>query len=118
VNSVPADQGDVRPIETVTAYRGVYWNAGPDLNAVIGHAAADRLRFDERDGAGFGDRTESRPAPASRVPSSARDSIAARRRCGAWRSANSRPRGAHAAARSPAAAAPPRPRRRPRRDRV
>ncbi|MEY4374870.1 MAG: hypothetical protein RL760_1037 [Candidatus Eisenbacteria bacterium] len=53
VNNVPADQGEVRPIESVTAYRGVYWNAGPDLNRVIGTAAADRLKFQERDGAGF-----------------------------------------------------------------
>ena len=67
VNSVPADQGDVRPIETVTAYRGVYWNAGPDLNAVIGHAAADRLRFDERDGAGFAIAPNRGPASESRA---------------------------------------------------
>ena len=67
VNSVPADQGEVRPIETVTAYRGVYWNAGPDLNAVIGHAAADRLRFDERDGAGFAIAPNRGPASESRA---------------------------------------------------
>ncbi len=50
VNNVPDSQGDMRPIDRVASYRGVYWNAGPDLISVLGAPAADRLRIDERDG--------------------------------------------------------------------
>ncbi len=50
VNNVPDSQGEMRPIDRVASYRGVYWNAGPDLIDVLGTPAADRLRVAERDG--------------------------------------------------------------------
>lgn len=50
VNSVPDAEGGMQPIERTASYRGVYWNAGPDLREVLGTAAADRLRITERDG--------------------------------------------------------------------
>ncbi|MFM8559002.1 MAG: DUF6600 domain-containing protein, partial [bacterium] len=50
-SSVPASAGEMKPLDAVASYRGVSWNAGPDLNAVLGAAAADRLRASERDGA-------------------------------------------------------------------
>lgn len=62
VNSVPDDGSEIRPIDRVASYRGVYWNAGPDLGDVLGAAAADRLRLDQRDGAA--------PALAPRGPAS------------------------------------------------
>ena len=51
VNSVPDDGSEVRPIDRVASYRGVHWNAGPDLTEVLGATAADRLRLAERDAA-------------------------------------------------------------------
>jgi hypothetical protein len=50
VNAVPDNGQDMQPIERVASYRGVHWNAGPDLGDVLGTAAADRLRGQERDG--------------------------------------------------------------------
>ncbi len=50
VSSVPDNGQDMQPIERVASYHGVNWNAGPDLGEVLGTAAADRLRLDERDG--------------------------------------------------------------------
>ena len=50
VNAVPDDGSDMRPIDRVVSYHGVHWNAGPDLAEVLGIAAADRLRLEERDG--------------------------------------------------------------------
>lgn len=52
-STVPAGAGDMKPLDAVASYRGVSWNAGPDLNAVLGTAAADRLRANERDGQGL-----------------------------------------------------------------
>ncbi|MCE9627892.1 MAG: hypothetical protein K8R56_08250, partial [Candidatus Eisenbacteria bacterium] len=53
MRSVPVSSGELLPIEGVASYRGVSWNAGPDLKAVLGQGAAERLRLDERDGAGL-----------------------------------------------------------------
>ena len=50
VNGVPDDGGEIRPIDRVASYRGVNWNAGPELTEILGAPAADRLRLDERDG--------------------------------------------------------------------
>ncbi len=47
VNSVPDDGSEVRPIDRVATYRGVNWNAGPDLTTVLGETAAERLRLSE-----------------------------------------------------------------------
>lgn len=49
VSSVPVADADMRPIDRVASYRGVYWNAGPDLGEVLGTSAAERLRMTERD---------------------------------------------------------------------
>lgn len=49
VSSVPADAGEIQPIERVASYRNVNWNAGPDLGEVLGTAAADRLRLESHD---------------------------------------------------------------------
>ncbi|MEQ1831756.1 MAG: DUF6600 domain-containing protein, partial [Candidatus Eisenbacteria bacterium] len=49
VNSVPVTDTDMTPIDRVASYRGVYWNAGPDLGEVLGTPAAERLRLTERD---------------------------------------------------------------------
>jgi hypothetical protein len=48
VNSVPVAEGDMQPIERTASYHGVYWNAGPDLNQVLGVGAVDRLRLSEQ----------------------------------------------------------------------
>ena len=66
VNSVPDDGSELRPIDRVASYRGVNWNAGPDLTEVLGAPAADRLRIDERDG------TSTAPAPPRGLSSEAR----------------------------------------------
>lgn len=50
MSSVPVEAGELKPIESVASYRGVSWNAGPDLRAVLGQGAAERLRLEERDG--------------------------------------------------------------------
>ena len=57
VNAVPDDGSDIHPIGRVSSYHGVSWNAGPELGDVLGTAAADRVRLDERDG------TAATPAP-------------------------------------------------------
>lgn len=49
VNSVPVSDAEMTPIDRVASYRGVYWNAGPDLGEVLGTPAAERLRITERD---------------------------------------------------------------------
>src|SRR5262249_20418573 len=50
VRTLPDDGSTLRPIERTSSYQGAYFNTGPDLSEVLGSAAADRLRLDERDG--------------------------------------------------------------------
>src|SRR5262245_65707016 len=50
VRSVPDNGSPLQPIDRTTSYMGVYYNTGPDVSEVLGVAAADRLRIDERDG--------------------------------------------------------------------
>jgi len=50
IKTLPDDGSPLTPIENNTSYLGVYYNTGPDLGEVMGVAAADRLRMDERDG--------------------------------------------------------------------
>jgi epoxyqueuosine reductase len=50
VRAIPDDGSTLRPIDRTTSYLGVYYNAGPDVSEVLGPAAADQLRIDERDG--------------------------------------------------------------------
>ena len=52
VNALPDDATEIQPIERIASYRGVHWNAGPDLGEVLGTAASERLRLDEREGGG------------------------------------------------------------------
>ena len=66
VNSVPDDGGEVRSIDRVASYRGVNWNAGPDLTEVLGTPAAEKLRLDEREG------TATPPAPPKGLSSETR----------------------------------------------
>jgi len=63
VSTLPEDGSPLQPIERVSSYQGVYFNSGPDLGEVLGAAAADRLRLDERDG------RASVPAPPRRFTS-------------------------------------------------
>lgn len=49
VGNVPDDGSEMQPIERVASYRGVHWNAGPDPDEILGPAAADRLKLEERD---------------------------------------------------------------------
>ncbi len=53
MRTVPASAGELQPIEGVASYRGVSWNAGPDLRAILGQGPAERLRLDEKDGNGM-----------------------------------------------------------------
>src|SRR5262249_48922194 len=61
VNSLPDDGSPLVPIDRNVAYMGTYYNAGPDLNEVLGPGTTDKLRMDEREG-----RVEV-PAPSRRL---------------------------------------------------
>lgn len=50
VTSVPDDGSEMRLIDRVASNKGVHWNAGPDPAEILGAAAADQLRLEERDG--------------------------------------------------------------------
>jgi hypothetical protein len=50
VSDIPDDPRGVRPIDRIASLHGVYWNAGPDPESVLGVGASDRLRIAERDG--------------------------------------------------------------------
>src|SRR4029077_6678396 len=50
VRSLPDDGSPLLPIDRTTAYMGTYYNAGPELNQVLGNAATEQLRLGERDG--------------------------------------------------------------------
>ncbi len=50
VNDIPDDPRGVHPIDRIASLHGVYWNAGPDPEAILGVGTADRMRMDERDG--------------------------------------------------------------------
>jgi len=50
VNSLPDDGSALVPIERNVSYMGTYYNAGPDLNEVLGAGSTDRLRLAEREG--------------------------------------------------------------------
>jgi len=65
VKSLPDDGSALKPIERVASYQDVYFNSGPDLGDVLGVAAADRLRLDERDGRAVVPGPSRRPAEAA-----------------------------------------------------
>src|SRR5258707_290526 len=44
VTNLPDDGSALRPIELVSTYHGVNYNAGPDLTEVLGMAATERLK--------------------------------------------------------------------------
>ncbi len=50
VSDIPDDKRGVRPISRIASHHGVYWNAGPDPDEILGPGDADRLRIQERDG--------------------------------------------------------------------
>jgi hypothetical protein len=50
VRELPVADAAVRPINRIASHQGVFWNAGPDPEAVLGPAQADRIRAEERDG--------------------------------------------------------------------
>ena len=50
VRGIPDDGSALEPIDRTSSYLGVYYNTGPELGEVLGVAATDRLRMDERDG--------------------------------------------------------------------
>lgn len=50
VTDIPDEASGVQPIDRIASLHGVYWNAGPDPEAILGLGAVDRLRADERDG--------------------------------------------------------------------
>jgi len=50
VRAIPDDGSALQPIGRSSSYLGVYYNTGPDVGEVLGTAAADQLRMDERDG--------------------------------------------------------------------
>jgi hypothetical protein len=86
VRGIPDDGSPLEPIDRTTSYLGVYYNTGPDLGEVLGVAAADRLRLDERDG-----RTEvpvptHRPQMTGPAPSLTLPALSERSR-GAWSAA-------------------------------
>ena len=63
---LPENAGELTPIEGVASYRGVSWNAGPDLSAVLGLGPTERLRLEERDGAGLSRAPSTGPIRESR----------------------------------------------------
>lgn len=66
LRSVPVSAGELKPIESIASYRGVSWNAGPDLRAILGQGAAERLRLEESDGQGIARAPSSGPIRESR----------------------------------------------------
>jgi hypothetical protein len=50
VSDIPDDQGGVQPIDRIASLHGVYWNAGPDPDVIMGLGTEERLRADEREG--------------------------------------------------------------------
>jgi hypothetical protein len=49
VNNLPDDGSALRPIDLVSTYHGVNYNAGPDLTEVLGMAGAERLKVGATD---------------------------------------------------------------------
>src|SRR5262249_51937611 len=50
LRSLPDDGSPLVPIERNTAYQGVFYNTGPDLEGILGSVATENLRVGERDG--------------------------------------------------------------------
>ena len=86
VRSVPDDGSALQPIDRTSSYLGVYYNTGPDLEAVLGTAAADRLRLDERDGRVEVPVPARKPAMIGPEPSLTLPALSERSR-GAWTAA-------------------------------
>jgi len=86
VNAIPDDGSSLQPIERSTSYLGVYYNTGPDVSAVLGQAAADQLRMDERDGRVEVPLPTRKPALTGPPPSLALPALTARTQ-GAWSAA-------------------------------
>src|SRR5689334_13279571 len=52
VNDIPDDARGVHPIDRIASRNGVYWNAGPAPDEILGVSQAELLRVEERDGRG------------------------------------------------------------------
>jgi hypothetical protein len=50
VRDIPDPSQSVHPIDRIASRAGVYWNAGPDPELVLGQANAEMLRMGEREG--------------------------------------------------------------------
>lgn len=50
VSDIPDDPRGVHPIDRIASRNGIYWNAGPAPDAILGVGPAEQLRLDERDG--------------------------------------------------------------------
>jgi len=114
VRAIPDDGSTLRPIDRTTSYLGVYYNAGPDVSEVLGPAAADQLRIDERDGRVEVPVPTRKPAMAGSPPSLTLPALSSRTE-GAWKAARrefvaARPqRGGASPETPPATPAPPPP---------
>ena len=78
VRAIPDDGSSLQPIDRATSYMGVYYNTGPDVSAVLGQAATDQLRMDERDGRVEVPVPTRKPAMTGPQPSLALPSLTAR----------------------------------------
>jgi len=86
VRSIPDDGSALQPIDHTSSYLGVYYNTGPDLGQVLGRAAADQLRLDERDGRVEVPVPTRRPAITGPAPSLTLPALT-ERTSGAWSAA-------------------------------
>jgi hypothetical protein len=86
VRAIPDDGSSLQPIERTSSYLGVYYNTGPDVGQVLGTAAADQLRIDERDGRVEVPVPTRRPALTGPAPSLTLPALTERTR-GAWTAA-------------------------------
>jgi hypothetical protein len=86
VRGIPDDGSGLRPIENTSSYLGVYYNTGPDVSEVLGQAATERLRLDEREGRVDVPVPAHKPAMTGPAPSLTLPSLTERSR-GAWTAA-------------------------------
>src|SRR5690349_7633387 len=112
VRAIPDDGSPLQPIDRTSSYLGVYYNTGPDVSEVLGTAAADQLRMDERDGRVEVPVPTRKPAMTGPAPSLTLPALTARTQP-AWSAAHrefvaARPsRGGSSPQLNPPAASPP-----------
>jgi hypothetical protein len=86
VRGIPDDGSTLLPIDRTSSYLGVYYNTGPDLGEVLGPAATDQLRVNERDGRADVPVPTRKPALTGPAPSLTLPALSERSR-GAWAAA-------------------------------